>query len=50
MPLIIVLFLAAVVALAIVGFVLHLIFSPWLLVAAIGILAWMKLRPRRSRL
>ena len=37
------------VVLAIVGFVVHLVFSPWLLVAAIGILAWMKFRPRRSR-
>jgi hypothetical protein len=50
MPLIIALFLVAIVALAIVGFVLHLLFSPWLLVVAIGILAWVKLRPRRSRL
>jgi hypothetical protein len=49
MPLLIALFLAAIVALAIVGFVLHLIFSPWLLVVAVGVLAWMKLRPRRSR-
>jgi ABC-type iron transport system FetAB permease component len=50
MPLIIALFLVAIVALAIVGFVLHLIFSPWLLVVAIGILAWVKLRRRRPRL
>ena len=49
MPLIIALFLVAIVAFAIVGFVLHLIFSPWLLVVAIGILAWVKLRPRRRR-
>jgi hypothetical protein len=42
--------LVAIVALAVVGFVLHLLLSPWLLVAAIGILAWLKLRPRRSRL
>jgi hypothetical protein len=38
------------VALATIGFVVHLIFTPWLLVIAIGILAWVKLRPRRSRL
>jgi hypothetical protein len=50
MPMIIALFLIAIVALAIVGFVLHLIFSPWLLVVAVGVLAWIKLRPRRSRL
>ncbi|HSR86039.1 MAG TPA: hypothetical protein VLM11_17830 [Streptosporangiaceae bacterium] len=41
--------LIAIVALTVVGFVMHLIFSPWLLVA-IGILAWIKFRPRRSRL
>jgi ABC-type iron transport system FetAB permease component len=49
MPLLIALFLAAIVALVIVGFVLHLIFSPWLLVVAIGVLVWLKLRPRGSR-
>ena len=38
----------AIVALSALGFTLHLLFSPWLLVA-IGILAWIKFRPRRSR-
>jgi hypothetical protein len=47
MPLIIALALIAIVVLAIVGFTLHFLFSPWLLVA-IGILAWIKFRPRRS--
>lgn len=42
--------LVAILALAVLGFVLHFLFSPWLLVvAAIGILAWLKLRPRGSR-
>jgi hypothetical protein len=41
--------LIALVALAIVGFVVHLFFSPWLLVLAIGVLAWVKFRPRRFR-
>ena len=45
---IIALVLLAIVALAIVGFAVHILFSPWLLVAAIGILAWVKFRPRRS--
>jgi hypothetical protein len=36
MPAIIVLVLAAVVALTVLGFVLHILFSPWLLVAAGG--------------
>ncbi len=48
MPLIIALVLIAIVALTVVGFALHFLFSPWLLVA-IGILVWIKFRPRRSR-
>ena len=41
--------LIAILALAVLGFVLHFLFSPWLLVVAIVILAWLMLRPRRSR-
>ena len=48
MPAIIALVLIAVVALAVVGFAVHLLFSPWLL-AAIAVLAWIKFRPRRSQ-
>ena len=48
MPAIIALVLLAVVALAVVGFAVHLLFSPWLLVA-IAVLAWIKFRPRRSQ-
>ena len=40
--------LIAVVALSILSFSLHLLFSPWLLLPAIGVLLWIKLRPRRS--
>jgi hypothetical protein len=41
--------LVALVALAILSFAVHVLFSPLLLVlAAVGILAWMKFRPRRS--
>jgi hypothetical protein len=47
MPLIIALALIAIVALIIVSFTLHFLFSPWLLVV-IGILVWIKFRPRRS--
>jgi hypothetical protein len=48
MPAIIALIVAAIVALVVLGFVVHILFSPWLLVAvAIG--AWIKLRPSRSR-
>ena len=45
---IIALVLLAVVALIVLGLVVHLLFSPWLLVAAVAILAWIKFRPRRS--
>ncbi len=44
MPAIIALVLVAIVALAI----LHILFSPWLLVA-VAIVAWIKFRPRHSR-
>jgi hypothetical protein len=39
---------AVLVALAILGFAVHILFSPWLLVVAVGVLAWIKFRPRRS--
>jgi len=45
---IIALVVLAVVALIVLGFVVHLLFSPWLIVAAIAILAWIKFGPRRS--
>ena len=45
---IIALVLIAIVALAVLGFAVHLLFSPWLLVADIAVLAWIKFRPRRS--
>ena len=45
---IIALVVIAIVALSVLGLAVHLLFSPWLLLAAIAILAWMKLRPRRS--
>jgi hypothetical protein len=46
---IVALVLIAIVALAVIGFAVHVLFSPWLLVAVIGILAWITFRPRRSR-
>ncbi|HYY19795.1 MAG TPA: hypothetical protein VE864_13220 [Streptosporangiaceae bacterium] len=45
---IIALVLAAIVAFAVLGFALHVLFSPWLLVA-VAIVAFIKFRPRRSR-
>jgi hypothetical protein len=48
MPGIIALVVLAIVALVVVGLVVHLLFSPWLLVAAVAILAWIKFGPRRS--
>jgi hypothetical protein len=40
--------LAAILALTVLSFALHLLFSPWLLVIAIGMLVWLRLRSRRS--
>ena len=48
MPAIIALVLIAIVALTVLSFTVHILFSPWLLVAVIAILAWIKFRPRRS--
>ncbi|HEX3926324.1 MAG TPA: hypothetical protein VHY31_28890 [Streptosporangiaceae bacterium] len=45
---IIALVLIALVALTILGFAVHVLFSPWLLLVAVAIVAWVKLRPRRS--
>jgi hypothetical protein len=47
MPGIITIVLISIVALTVLGFAVHLLFSPWLLIA-VAILAWIKLRPRRS--
>jgi hypothetical protein len=46
---IIALVLIALVALAILGFAAHILFSPWLLLAVVGIVLWAKFGPRRSR-
>ncbi len=40
--------LIAIVALTVLSLTVHILFSPWLLVA-IGIVAWIKFRPHRSR-
>jgi hypothetical protein len=47
MPGIIALVLIAIVALTVLSFAVHFLFSPWLLVAIV-ILALIKFRPRRS--
>ena len=49
MPVIIVLAVIAIVALLVLSLIVHVLFSPWLLVVAIAILAWIKFRPRHSR-
>jgi hypothetical protein len=38
-----------ILAVAILGFAAHLLFSPWLWVAALAVLAWAMLRSRHSR-
>jgi len=45
---IIALVVIAIVALAILGAVVHILFSPWLLLVAVAVLAWIKFRPSRS--
>jgi hypothetical protein len=40
--------LIAIVAVIILGFAVHVLFSPLLLLVALGVLAWVKFRPRRS--
>ena len=45
---IIALALIVVVALIVLSFAVHVLFSPWLLVVALAALAWVKFRPRRS--
>jgi D-alanyl-lipoteichoic acid acyltransferase DltB (MBOAT superfamily) len=47
MPAILALVLAAIVALIVLSIALHILFSPWVLLA-IGVLVWLKFRPRRS--
>jgi hypothetical protein len=46
---IIALVLIAIVALTVLSLTVHVLFSPWLLLVAIGILVWIKFRPRRSQ-
>ena len=41
--------LAVIVALIVLSFAVHILFSPWLLLVALGVLAWVKFRPRGSR-
>lgn len=48
MPALIAIALIAVVAVMVLGLVVHLLFSPWLLLA-VAILAWIKFGPRRAR-
>jgi hypothetical protein len=46
---IIALVLVAIVALTVLSVAVHILFSPWLLLVAIAVLAWIKFRPRSSR-
>ena len=45
---IIALIVAAIVALTVLSFAVHVLFSPWIILVAVGILLWIKFRPRRS--
>jgi len=46
---IIALILIAIVALIVLSFTVHILFSPWLLLVVIGILIFLRCRPGRSR-
>jgi hypothetical protein len=48
MAAIIALVIFAVICIAVLGFAAHLLFSPWLLLAIVAIVALVKFRPRRS--
>ena len=41
--------LIVILAMAVLGFAAHLLLSPWLWLAAIAAVAWVKFRPGRSR-
>lgn len=49
MPAIIALAFIAILALVVIGFAVHFLFSPWLLLVALAVVAWVKFRPGRSR-
>jgi len=49
MPVILVLALILIVALIMAGLIVHLLFSPWLLLAVIAIAVMVKFGPGRSR-
>lgn len=38
----------AILAATLFSAVIHFLFSPWILLAAVLVFAWMKLRPRRT--
>jgi hypothetical protein len=44
---IIALVLAVIVGLIVLSAVMHLLFSPWLILVAVAVLAWVKFRPGR---
>ena len=45
---IIALVVMAIVTVIVVDFAAHVLFSPWLLLVALGVLVWIKFGPRRS--
>jgi hypothetical protein len=41
--------IAIIIVLGVLSFAVHFLLSPWLLLLAVAILAWIVLRPRRTR-
>jgi hypothetical protein len=48
MPAFLALVLIAIVALTVLSLAVHILFSPWLLLVAVGLLVWVKFGRRRS--
>jgi hypothetical protein len=48
MPAILALVLAAIVAVIVASFALHVLFSPWILLIIAAVVVWVKFGPRRS--
>jgi hypothetical protein len=48
MAFIVALVIIAFIILAVLSFAAHLLFSPWLLLGLVAVVAWLKFRPRHS--
>jgi hypothetical protein len=49
MPAILAIALVVILAVVVLTAAVHLLFSPWLLLAVVAVVAWIKFRPRGNR-